>query len=83
MTTAWIKQSSGLYRATKRKGVAPSLQVDGATRKTNTRNCTRWCNQEEKGYDLKTEGHRVWCKGKGNELTYLPPLYVWTTKVIF
>ena len=28
MTTAWSKQSPGLYRATKRKGVAPSLQVD-------------------------------------------------------
>ena len=47
MTADWIKQSPGLYRATKRKGVAPSLQVDGATRKTNTRDCKRWCNQEE------------------------------------
>jgi hypothetical protein len=70
MTTDWIRQSSGLYRGKRERGVAPSLQVDGATRKT-IEDCTRWCNQEEKCYGLKIEGrYRVWCNGEGNELTY-------------
>jgi hypothetical protein len=48
MTTAWIKQSPGLYRAAKEKGSCTILTGGWRNAEDKSRDCTRWCNSEEK-----------------------------------
>jgi hypothetical protein len=48
MTTAWIKQSPGLYRAAKEKGSCTIITGGWCNTEDESRDCTRWCNTEEK-----------------------------------
>ena len=47
MTTDWIKQSPGLYRAAKEKGSCTILTGGWRNTEDKSRDCTRWCNKEE------------------------------------
>ena len=47
MTTDWIKQSPGLYRAKKEKGSCTITTGGWCNTEDESRDCTRWCNTEE------------------------------------